>query len=297
MISMKTIERLKWEELKMDDLTNNIEVPEQSKISNRKKLLVGVIGVFGSIMLCCCGVIAFGAYYNNTPEGQADATVRAEVAQATREERTAVAIIAATEEARPTDTPIPTNTPIPTDTPEPTTIPDPTDTPKPTSIPDPTNTPLPEPTNTLTPTETPTEQQSPSGMGLSRSDFTTLFSQPELGFTFEESSEVDGQPRIMGTSEFETVFMELIGPTDDLTQVSVMVGVSDDENEFARNLVYMVGFLSVAIPDWPEGSDWLIENIDVVVSEGEATTTVNNKTVTFEFFSELGLLLLMIEAE
>lgn len=145
--------------------------------------------------------------------------------------------------------------------------------------------------------ETPFEQQPSSGIGLSRSDFTTVFSLPEVGFTFEESSEVDGQPRLIGTAQFETAFMELIGPPDDLTQVSVMVGVSDDEDEYMLNLMHMVGFLGIAMPDWAEGNDWLIANNVVTTLEDKVTTTVNNKIVTFEYFSELDLLLLMVEAE
>lgn len=95
-------------------------------------------------------MLAYGAYLSSTPEGQARATVRALEREATRAEQTSVAAIEATEEARPTDTPLPTNNSAPTNTPAPTDTPAPTNTPLPTDTPRPTDTPIP-PTPTLEP--------------------------------------------------------------------------------------------------------------------------------------------------
>jgi hypothetical protein len=135
----------------MNDESNseNIsEVPAKPK-SNRNKIIIAIAGI---VVLCCCGALAYGAYLNSTPEGQATATVRAQEQEATRAEQTSIAAIEATEDARPTDTPLPTDTPEPTNTPAPTDTPTQTNTPEPTNTPKPTNTPAPTETPTVTPT-------------------------------------------------------------------------------------------------------------------------------------------------
>lgn len=109
------------------------EVSEKPK-GKRNKIIIGVVGV---IMLCCLGLFVAAALSNSTPEGQASSTARAQQQQETRVERTAVAVAQATEDARPTNTPIPTDIPAPTDTPAPTNTPVPTNTPQPSPTPNP----------------------------------------------------------------------------------------------------------------------------------------------------------------
>ena len=86
-----------------------------------KSKLVKFIAVgTAALIIVCLGLFAIGSYTNSTPEGQSTSTARAAVRQETRVEETAVAIAAATEEAKPTNTAVPTNTPLPTEVPLPT---------------------------------------------------------------------------------------------------------------------------------------------------------------------------------
>ncbi len=109
----------------MNNEDNNAEELEKRKKHNRNVLVVVAI-VVGGLISCCFGLLMFGTYLENTPEGKATATARTIEKEATSAEQTVVAMVEATEAAKPTPTPAPTNTPEPTNTPLP-----PTNTPEP----------------------------------------------------------------------------------------------------------------------------------------------------------------------
>ncbi|MCB8942580.1 MAG: hypothetical protein H6658_02270 [Ardenticatenaceae bacterium] len=117
----------------------------------RRRWLWIILGIVGLVGLCFCGLMAYGAYWTQTPEGEEfRATSEAErqvaqtaeaVAQVTgtavaNEQATGDAIATMTEAAKPTNTP--TLTPVPSSTPEPTDTPIPTATSAPTNTPEPT---------------------------------------------------------------------------------------------------------------------------------------------------------------
>lgn len=244
----------------------------------KSKRIRNLIIVIAAVVTLCCAFILFGSYLNSTPEGQATSTARAQGREATRVEQTAVAAIAATEEAHPTDTPIPTDTAIPTDTPAPT------NTAAPTATPRPTNTAVPEQARTT------------EGLGISRSDVLAVYTQPEVGFTFEESTEVGGQPRTMGTSPSGTAVIELIGPSNDLMQISVMAGIpSDNDMMLLENAFFLLGMLNVAVPEWDGGVDWVTNNIEATAGGDPATTTYGNRAITLSALPELGFIILTIK--
>lgn len=119
---------------------------------------------------------------------------------------------------------------IPTVTNTPTVTPTPTNTPTPL----PTNTPTPRPSNT--PTATPdlaqiatSEALDALGLGISRNEIRDLYA--DLGFHFESGVPVDGQPQIIGTSESGLALIQIIGPSENVINASMIAFVTIDNND------------------------------------------------------------------
>jgi len=179
----------------------------------------------------------------------------------------------------PTGTPIPTATPTseppqPTDTPPPTATPQPTDTPQPTPTPQPTDTPqltnTPEPTSTHTPA--PTDTPPPAGLGTTRADA----AQPYQLFEFTFNLETD--QHYIGTISDDLAIVDLVGPEGDITCASITINVPKPptESQAGRTMTYLATLLTIAAPDWPEGTAWLNQNLN---NMGESKTTYNNREI------------------
>jgi hypothetical protein len=108
-----------------------------------------------------------------------------------------------------------------------------------------------------------------AGLRVSRAALQAVLSRPEFGFTFAEppgqSSERRDEPRVTGTVSGKLVALDLVGPPEDLTQVTLMVGMpSTDPLAPARNPAvlsenrrYLRTVLRETMPDWKEGDAWL----------------------------------------
>jgi hypothetical protein len=243
----------------------------------KNKVVFTIVIVLGVMLFCCILAVAFSLSpagqriteennATNTAESIAEADAEATSEQLTAEAPTATPI--------PTDTPAPTSTAVPTETPIP-----PTDTPVPTDTPAPTATPI-------------TYQ----GMGVGRDLFLERYASDEIGFTFEDSSDVDGQIRIMGTSPLEVAMLELIGPEDNLVAASLMFAIPNDRPDVIElHTIYALGLLNTAAPEWDDGVTWFTENLVSVADGGSANTTIGDKTVTVQFLPELSFVLLSVE--
>lgn len=193
----------------------------------------------------------------------------------------------------PTQTPLPTYTPYPTATPQPTYTPYPTPASGPTAIPTPTaeptgtHTPLPVPTATATPTPmptaTPTATPVPTpipepGIGITREAVESRFTK--AGFEFEESWLEDGRFRTMASED--GALIELIGPSEDLSQASLLFDFPAEVNRFNRSrllvsIAIYLAFLEETFPEWLDAGDWASTTIARLGGDGELSTTHGNK--------------------
>jgi hypothetical protein len=163
----------------------------------------------------------------------------------------------------------------------------------PTFTPMPTRTPRPRSSATVSPTSAPAGV----GLGVSRVDIRSVFASPDIGFTFETATAVDGQPRIMGTAPSGLAILELIGPADDLLIVNILAGFPSDNQTIAlENAVFMAGALKQAVPDWEGSTDWLSETIGNLPEDGEVTVTRGRAVITLQAAPEFGFLLLSVKA-
>lgn len=137
-----------------------------------------------------------------------------------------------------------------------------------------------------------------AGIGVSRASIQSVFADPDIGFKFESSSNVDGQPRVMGTSRNGLAILELIGPSEDLAQATIIIAVpNDDEGVLVENVIYLAGLLKVAVPGWENSEDWLYDSITILADTGKVTTTYEDVIITLEGTKEIGLVTLIIEAQ
>jgi hypothetical protein len=103
------------------------------------------------------------------------------------------------------------------------------------------------------------------GLAVSRAALQALFARPEFGFTFGEPRASHGLPSLTGTVPGKLIALELAGPPENLTQVTLMVGVPStnplappsDAKTIADNARYLRATLQHAMPDWQEGGTWL----------------------------------------
>ena len=202
----------------------------------------------------------------------------------------------------PTQTPLPTYTPYPTATPQPTYTPYPTPTPVPTATATPTPvptatatptlaptatpTPTPEPTATSTPTPAPTPTHTPTpqpqaGLGITREAVESRFTK--AGFRFDESWTNDGRYRTMA-SRNDVGIIELIGPSENLTEAALILELPIRSNRYNRNefligIATYLAFLEEVFPEWSDADDWLTTSIAQLGGSGERSTTHGNKRI------------------
>jgi hypothetical protein len=92
-----------------------------------------------------------------------------------------------------------------------------------------------------------------------------FFKSPEFGIIFGEPQERRGVSPITGTVPDKLVALDLVGPPEALTQVTLMVGVAStdplappaDPRALADNARYLRPVLQRIMPDWKDGGAWL----------------------------------------
>jgi len=185
--------------------------------------------------------------------------------------------------------------------PSPTDTTRPVHTVAPTSTPVGAGTPIPptdSPTNTVTPTDTrppptPTNTQTPvtsKGIGVPRKNVQKTMEL--LGFSFVAGEPVGGQPNVVGMSSLASV--QLIGPADNLTNVSIWFGLTTDEQKNETISTYVLLFLQASVPSWKEGLQWVADNLVRATQDGAVTTTHNGLRIRLMGYKELSIALVEI---
>jgi hypothetical protein len=112
-----------------------------------------------------------------------------------------------------------------------------------------------------------TEPANTGGFGKDRDFFKAKFGTV---FSWSEAPLNDGRDRLLGQSDNGLGTVELIGPEDNLTQVTMMVGVTE-ENQ--KGMGTVLGDLALTIE--PESVSWIAEHV-----EGGGETTVNGTRIS-----------------
>jgi len=81
------------------------------------------------------------------------------------------------------------------------------------------------------------------GINLSRNEIISVFEKPALGFKFEEGAPVDGLENYVANKGAAVI--QLLGPADNLAEVSIIALLSNDAGENMLTLATVIGFANV----------------------------------------------------
>ena len=189
------------------------------------------------------------------------------------------------------DTPVPTNTikSLPPDTP--TAAPAPTMAPEPATItPMPAGTPVVDPTYTPAPTPSPTMKPliptaTPPALGIDVAAVREAFEA--AGFFWDAYPLQEGRPTLVGHGPNEAA-VQVFGPPSNPTKARLFVVFSEGFQGLHAETFFIIGFLELFAPTWPDAADWVADNMIRSASVGELSTSYGHLTLTMEVTQDVG---------
>lgn len=146
----------------------------------------------------------------------------------------------------------------------------------------------------LTPTST-------RGLGVTRAALIGLFTREGFNFIFDpyEDRTATGQPLINGQAPHGLAILTLIGPSENLSEVSLLFSLPEDDPEIGvRNSLYAIALLEYMFPEWDEAADWLVEAAKESRLSGDAVEKrVEGNLVSFQQSPQRGIFVLTIKSE
>jgi hypothetical protein len=150
-------------------------------------------------------------------------------------------------------------------------------------------------------------QQLPNAakLGMTQQSIQAVFQQTTFGFQFENATPLNYQPRVTGRSPNGFALLELLGTSDNLAKVTIVVGLPpDDAVANALSVTYLLGLLQAVFPQWQQSSEWLSHGIEQLSvgdqnhpDSGNFITVRDNKRIKLSAIGELGTMVLAIEPE
>jgi hypothetical protein len=142
------------------------------------------------------------------------------------------------------------------------------------------------------------------GLAVSRAALQAFFARPEFGFVFGEPNKSRDVPSLTGTVPGKLMALELMGPPENLTQVTLMVGVPStnplappsDAKVVAENAKYLRAVLQRAMPDWQEGEVWLTTQLQTRSERHEVGVRRGHREVVLLAVNHWSMVLLSIRA-
>ncbi len=157
------------------------------------------------------------------------------------------------------------------------------------------------PSATIAPTFTPAPTNTPVPVRLAvrRIEIQSLFIN--LGFSFQGTTPLDNQPRVIGRSIDKSISVELVGAADSITKITLIAGESNIGDQDMIVMVYMTRLLQRALPDWGDAKDWLQFGLKQISDspdpEANVVTTTGNTRISLKLVKNMKLTFLSIEGE
>lgn len=134
-------------------------------------------------------------------------------------------------------------------------------------------------------------------LGVSRAAIQALFEGPEFGFVFTDAAPAGGHPRIIGKAPNRLAHLELVGTPQVLREASILLGMPREQPDaVAQNAVYMLSLIKTIVPDWPQATEWVNENVERAMTEGQASIVWNNKKITLLGIADVGALAVSVKS-
>ena len=128
---------------------------------------------------------------------------------------------------------------------------------------------------------------------LTRQQFTSTFTSPEIGFICDSSPLRGGKPRLLCESPNGLATLELIGPSRDLESAGLMAFVTTEAA--ALSTVYILGFVRMVYPDWEGMSDWVTSAISRATEGRTVSHLRKGYEIEVSVTASLGLILVAVE--
>ena len=133
-----------------------------------------------------------------------------------------------------------------------------------------------------TPTSKPTAAPSVAAgnLGVTRSEMRRAFDE----FIYDPVETLrDGSESVTGWSRDGLETASFIGPPDDLSRVFILGAIHPtDRNVNGMQAVRRWALLSMVLPEWEQGSDWLIDRTAEVTENKPASIVVDGAEVTLK---------------
>jgi hypothetical protein len=117
--------------------------------------------------------------------------------------------------------------------------------------------------------------------------------------TMRQASNVNGQPRWMGTSRDGLTQLEFIGDRSNLSRVTVMTGVTAADKRPGKMKIAGLRvqvLIQNCAPDWEAGMDWAEKATIKAIDTGiEQSITKNGRRFSVKLSKSLGLLMAIAE--
>ena len=138
------------------------------------------------------------------------------------------------------------------------------------------------------------------GLGVTRERLQASFEEFG-GYRFESTPSSDGRSRTFGNAPYGKATLEIIGPSEDVTEVWYYA-ILDRDNSLAAELKKFDArlLMDLIAPDWSGRTDWFDESVEALTEQNgaqiELRTQWDNKTFSVEFWPERELLFLIVSS-
>ena len=148
-----------------------------------------------------------------------------------------------------------------------------------------------------TPRQAGSSSATAESLGVSRGEIVSLFTESALEFTFKNEQVIDGvAPYMLGMSKNEMVLLEIIGPSSNIKELSIISTVSRDVLTSTLNALPMAGVLKRVFPDRDDFDEmfvWLNQSIE---GNTEASVIRNGILLEYTPYGLLGFIGLEIKS-
>lgn len=120
-----------------------------------------------------------------------------------------------------------------------------------------------------------------ASLALTRESLTTIYARRPFSLDFAFVPLSDGRSRMVGRSTDGSTLLEVIGPPEAITIVSLMAALPSDQPLVRlKNLNAISLLFDVVLSDWTNRRTWVDANIDRAFSGRSVTTQTNGRTIT-----------------
>ncbi|MFL2769790.1 MAG: hypothetical protein ACJZ9F_02150 [Rhodospirillaceae bacterium] len=134
-----------------------------------------------------------------------------------------------------------------------------------------------------------------ASLNITRNQITKFYERRPFNLVFKYVPLADGRPRIVGRSIDGSTLLEVIGPPEKITTVSLMAYLPIDQPLVRlKNLNAVSMLFELTLADWANRDTWLDQNIDQAFAGLSAKTLTSGRSITMTVASQTETLVVNI---